>query len=84
MAVEPDDVDVGRVAVVGVCASIFVYVFIVIVRVLFMNLEAQEEVKKRINETPRALKAYQQEQATKLQNIGSAMASTTQEYSKRQ
>jgi hypothetical protein len=82
MAVENDDVDVGRIAVVGICSAIFVYVFIVVVRVLFMSLEASEEEKKIINETPRALKAYQAEQQEKLKDIGPAMAATIRDYAK--
>ncbi|MBC7792266.1 MAG: hypothetical protein H7Z43_01040 [Clostridia bacterium] len=80
MAVENDDVDVGRIAVVGFCTAIFVYVFITVVRVLFMQLEQNESEKKVVNESPRALMTYQHEQEEKLKDIGSAMANTTREY----
>lgn len=66
MAMMSDDVDVPRIAVIGVCATISVYVFIVLTRVVFMQLEEDQMQKKVIDSHPRSLVKYTEEQQQKL------------------
>jgi hypothetical protein len=66
MAMMNDDIDVPRIAVIGVCATISVYVFIVLTRVVFMQLEEEEQQKKVIDTHPRSLSQYASEQEQKL------------------
>lgn len=66
MATMNDDVDVGKIAVVGICGVIGVYVFITLTRVAFMQLEDEQAKIKLIDNKPRNLTKYQEEQEQKL------------------
>ncbi len=66
MAAMHDDVDVARITVIGVCSVIGVYVFITLTRVAFMQLSEEQERIKVIENKPRSLTMYQEEQRQKL------------------
>ena len=84
MAVMKNDVDVPRVAVVGVCSVLLLYVLITLARVAFLHLAAQQERIKNYDVTPRALVQYRGEQATKLASIESAMAAVVRDEAHKQ
>ncbi len=66
MATMNDDVDVGKIAVVGICGVIGIYVFITLTRVAFMQLEEEQTQIKVIDNKPRTLTKYYEEQTEKL------------------
>jgi hypothetical protein len=84
MAAMSDDVDVGRIAVIGVCSTLFVYVFITFTRVIFMQQAEEQERIKNYDQTPRALVQYRDEQDKKMTGIGDAMAGTIRDEAKKQ
>ena len=96
MAAMNDDVDVPRITVIGVCTVLAVYVFITLTRVAFMQLEDEQTRIKLIDNKPRSVTKYQEEQDQKLRGgyrwsdekartvhlpIEVAMAKVTQELS---
>lgn len=84
MAAMNDDVDVPRIAVIGICSTLFIYVFITFTRVIFLSQGEDQERIKNYEHTPRALVAYQREQVKKLTGIERSMAAVTREMAQQQ